>query len=216
MKGLIGKKVGMTQYYTEAGKLIPVTVIQAGPSVVVDVKTQEKHGYSALQLGFGCRKAKNVSKAMLTNFERCGRKDTPPAIVREVRLDADPQVELGSEVKATIFAANEYLDVTGVSKGRGFAGVVKRHHFQGGRAGHAGGWVRKPGSMGCRETPGNVIKNKRLPGHMGNATCTMSNLQVVRVVEADNLIYVKGAVPGPNGGIVMVKSAKKKAELSSK
>jgi len=211
MKGLIGKKVGMTQYYNETGKLIPVTVIQAGPCVVVDVKTQEKHGYSALQLGFGSRKAKNVSKAMLGNFERAGRKDAPSAVVREIRLDADPQVELGSEVNASIFAANEYLDVSGVTKGRGFQGVVKRHNFNGGRAGHAGGWVRKPGSMGCRETPGNIIKNKRLPGHMGAVNRTIENLQVVRVIEADNLIYVKGAVPGANGGIVLVKSAKKKS-----
>lgn len=211
MKGLIGKKVGMSQYYTEDGKLVPVTVIQAGPCVVLDVKTKEKHGYSALQLGFGSRKVKNVAQAQLGHYERSGRKDNPPALVREIRMSEDPQVELGSEIKADIFAANEYLDISGVTKGRGFQGVVKRYNFNGGRASHGGAWTRKPGSVGCRELPGNVIKNKRLPGQMGNANRTIQNLKVVRVVEADGLIFVKGAIPGPNGGIVVVKSAKKKS-----
>lgn len=211
MRGLIGKKVGMTQYYTEGGKLIPVTVIQVGPCVVLDVKTKEKHGYSALQLGFGDRKAKNVAKAQLGHYAASGRKDNPPAVVREIRVDEDPQIELGTEIKADIFAPDEFLDVTGVTKGRGFQGVVKRHNFKGGRASHGGGWTRKPGSVGCREMPGNVIKNKRMPGHMGNVNRTIQNLKVVRVVEADNLVFVKGAVPGPNGGIVVVKSAKKKS-----
>ncbi len=210
MKGLIGKKLGMTQVYNEKGILIPVTVIQAGPCVVVDVKTAEKDGYSALQLGFGQRKAKNVSKPVMGHFKRGGVDSNPPAIVREVRLTEDSKTELGSEVKADIFDGVEYLDVTGVVKGRGFQGVVKRWNFAGGRYSHGGGWKRKPGSVGCREWPAHVIKGKKMPGHMGNVQRTIQNLKLVQVRAEDNLLFVKGAIPGPTGGVVLVKSARKK------
>ncbi|MDD3118789.1 MAG: 50S ribosomal protein L3 [Victivallales bacterium] len=210
MKGLIGKKLGMTQVYSEQGILTPVTVIEAGPCVVVDVKTAEKDGYSALQLGYGRRKAKNVSKPVMGHFKRSGLENNPPAIVREFRLAEDPQAELGSEIKAEVFDGTEYLDITGITKGRGFQGVVKRWNFRGGRYSHGGGWKRKPGSIGCREWPAHVIKGKKLPGQMGNVQRTIQNLKLVQLRAEENLLFVKGAIPGPTGGIIMIKSARKK------
>ena len=207
MKGLIGKKIGMTQVYEE-GVLVPVTVIEAGPCVVVGVKTMEKDGYSALQVGFGTKKVKNTSKAVLGNVAKAGVQDNPPAVIKEFRADEDPVAELGSVMTADIFAAGEFLDVSGVTKGKGFAGVMKRHHFGGGRDGHGGGWHRKPGSIGCREKPGHIMKGKKMPGQLGNANRTVQNLRLVKVEE--NLLFVRGAVPGPNGGTIIVKKAKKK------
>ena len=207
MKGLIGKKIGMTQVYEE-GVLVPVTVIEAGPCVVVGVKTMEKDGYSALQVGFGTKKVKNTSKAVLGNVAKAGVQDNPPAVIKEFRADEDPVAELGSVMTADIFAAGEFLDVSGVTKGKGFAGVMKRHHFGGGRDGHGSGWHRKPGSIGCREKPGNIMKGKKMPGQLGNANRTVQNLRLVKVEE--NLLFVRGAVPGPNGGTIIVKKAKKK------
>lgn len=210
MKGLIGKKVGMTQVYDEKGVLIPVTVIQAGPCVVVDVKTQARDGYSAVQLGFGERKAKNAGKPLLGHVAKANYTTCAPVCLKEIRLAADEGIELGSVLKADVFAQNDYLDITGTTKGRGFAGVVKRYRFGGGRASHGGAWTRRTGSIGCREWPGNVIKGKRMPGHMGNVRCTMQNLQVVRVMSDDNVLLVRGAVPGANGGILVLRSAIKK------
>jgi len=211
MKGLIGKKVGMTQVYDDKGVLIPVTVIQAGPCVVLDVKTCERDGYASVQYGFGSRKAKNVSKAVCGTVEKAGLKDTPPEVIKEFRTcEGETVPEIGSVVKADIFAKDEYLDITGISKGKGFNGVMKRHHFNGGRDGHGGGWHRKPGSIGCRESPGNIIKGKRMAGQLGNATCTVQNLRIVDVSAEENLLFVRGAVPGPNGGTLFVKKAIKR------
>lgn len=210
MKGLIGKKVGMTQVYDEKGKLIPVTVVEAGPCKVIGVKTLEKDGYSAIQVGFGEKKVKNVSKALLGQMAKAGCEQTPPALIKEFRTEKDSELALGSEIKADIFAEGEFLDITGTTKGRGYAGVMVRHHFKGGRDGHGGGWHRKPGSIGCREKPGNIIKGKKMAGHLGNDTRTVQNLRIVRVDAAENLIFVSGAVPGPNGGTLFVKKAKKK------
>jgi len=210
MKGIIGKKVGMTQVYDDKGVLIPVTVIEAGPCVVLDVKTKERDGYSAIQVGFGVRKAKNTSKAILGNVAKAGLSDNPPAFIREFRSENDPAEEIGSQIKADIFAEGEFLDISGVTKGKGFAGVMKRHHFHGGRDGHGGGWHRKPGSIGCREKPGNVIKGKRMAGHLGSSTRTVQNLRLVKVSVDENLLFVRGAIPGPNGNTVIVKKAKKK------
>ena len=209
MKSLIGKKVGMTQIYDEAGKIVPVTVIQAGPCVVVDVKTQDRDGYSAVQLGFGEKKAKNVSKAVAGHCAKAGVKELP-ALLREFRTEGDAEIALGTVLTADVFAANDYLDITGTTKGRGFQGVVKRHNFGGGRASHGGAWTRRPGSIGCREWPGNVIKGKRMPGHMGNVRRTAQNLQVVRVMAEDNVLLVRGAVPGANGGTLLIREAIKK------
>lgn len=210
MKGIIGKKVGMTQVYDDKGVLIPVTVIEAGPCVVLGVKTKERDGYSAIQVGFGVRKAKNTSKAILGNVAKAGLADNPPAFIREFRSENDPAEEIGSQIKADIFAEGEFLDISGMTKGKGFAGVMKRHHFHGGRDGHGGGWHRKPGSIGCREKPGNVIKGKRMAGHLGSSTRTVQNLRLVKVSVDENLLFVRGAIPGPNGNTVIVKKAKKK------
>ncbi|MBO7146687.1 MAG: 50S ribosomal protein L3 [Lentisphaeria bacterium] len=210
MKGLIGKKVGMTQVYDEKGILIPVTVIEAGPCTVVGVKTQERDGYSALQVGFGVKKVKNVSKSVIGNVAKAGLQNNPPAFIREFRADADPTEEIGSTIGVDIFAEGEFLDISGTTKGKGYAGVMKRHHFAGGRDGHGGGWHRKPGSIGCREKPGNIMKGKKMPGQLGNSTITVQNLRVVKVSADENLIFVRGAVPGPNGNTLIVKKAKKK------
>ena len=209
MNGLIGKKVGMTQVYNEAGVLIPVTVIEAGPCVVTCVKTMERDGYTAVQLGYGSRKAKNVTKARAGHLAKAGvTGDRLPAVLREFRTTETP--EPGTVFKADIFSVGERLDVVGTIKGRGFQGVVKRHNFGGGRASHGGAWERRTGSIGCCEWPGNVIKGKRMPGHMGNARRTVQNLQVVRVMAEDNVLLLKGAVPGANGGILLIRSAIKK------
>ena len=211
MKALIGKKIGMTQIYDEQGVLIPVTVIQAGPCVVTAVKTVERDGYDALQLGFGARKAKNLSRAEqghLTKAVAVDEQGKLPAVLREFRgMDA---AEPGTVLNVEVFAAGDYLDVVGTTKGRGFQGVVKRYNFGGGRASHGGGWTRRTGSIGCREWPGRIIKGKRMPGHTGNVQRTVQNLQIVRVMAEENVLLVKGAVPGANGGILTIRGALKK------
>ncbi len=210
MNGLIGKKVGMTQVYNEAGVLIPVTVIEAGPCVVTCVKTMERDGYTAVQLGYGSRKAKNVTKARAGHLAKAGvTGDRLPAVLREFRTTETP--EPGTVFKADIFSVGERLDVVGTIKGRGFQGVVKRHNFGGGRASHGGAWERRTGSIGCCEWPGRVNKGKRMPGHYGNTRHTVQNLEIVRVMVDDNVLLVKGAVPGANGGILLIKSARKAA-----
>ena len=211
MKSLIGKKIGMTQIYDEKGKTVPVTVIQAGPCVVVDVKTVERDGYSAVQLGFGERATKNASKAVLGHVAKANYTDKAPAVLREFRTASDEAIELGTVLTAEVFEVNDYLDIVGTTKGRGFQGVVKRWNFGGGRASHGGAWTRRPGSIGQCEFPGNVAKGKKMPGHMGNTRCTVQNLQVVKVLAEDNVICVRGAVPGAKGGLLLLKSAIKKS-----
>lgn len=210
MKGIIGKKLGMTQVYDEQGRLTPVTVIQAGPCKVTAVKTQAYHGYSAVQIGFGSRKAKNVSKAVKGALKAAGCDENPPQIMRELRTDKDSEFALGTELKADIFATGEFVDISGTTKGRGFESVIRRYRFGGGRETHGGAWTRRPGSIGCREMPGNIQKGKKMPGQMGNVTRTVQNLQVVRVQPEENLLFVKGGIPGPNGALVIVRGAKKK------
>ena len=210
MKGLIGKKIGMTQVYDDKGTLIPVTVVHAGPCKIIGIKTAARDGYSALQLGFGQRKAKNLSKAVKGQIAKAGIENYAPECIREFRVEEDAKFEIGADLTADIFAEGEYLDVTGTTKGRGFAGVMTRHHFKGGRDGHGGGWHRKPGSIGCRESPGLVVKGKKMAGHLGTDVCTVQNLKIVKLSAAENLIFVSGAIPGPNGGTVLVKKAKKK------
>lgn len=210
MKNIIGKKLGMTQVYDESGRLIPVTVIEAGPCKVTALKTKEYHGYSAVQVGFGSRKVKNISKSVIGNLKASGCDETPPQIMREFRVAADSDLALGAELKADIFAVGEYVDISGTTKGRGFESVIRRYRFGGGRATHGGKWTRRPGSIGCREMPGNIQKGKKMPGQMGNVKRTVQNLQVVRVQPEENLLFVKGGIPGPNGALVMVRCAKKK------
>jgi large subunit ribosomal protein L3 len=212
MKALIGKKIGMTQVYDEQGTLIPVTVIEAGPCVVTAVKTVERDGYDALQLGFGARKAKNLSRAEKGHLTKAVAVDEAgklPAVLREFRgMEA---AEPGTVLNVGVFAAGDYLDVVGTTKGRGFQGVVKRWNFGGGRASHGGAWERRPGSIGCCEFPGRVAKGKKMAGHYGCDRRTIQNLKVVRVNVEENYLLVKGAVPGANGGILLVRSALKKS-----
>ena len=209
-KGLIGRKLGMTQVYDDQGVLIPVTVIECGPCTVIAAKTVEKDGYSALQLGFGSRKAKNVSKAVLGNLKPAGLDSNPPAIIKEIRLDSDPTAKPGDVLGADVFAADEYVDVTGTTKGRGFQGVVHRFHTQGGRETHGGAWTRRTGSIGCREKPGRIDRGHKMPGHMGAVNRTVQSLKVMGVRPEENLILIKGGIPGANGGLVYVYSAVKK------
>ena len=212
MKALIGKKIGMTQVYDEQGTLIPVTVIEAGPCVVTAVKTVERDGYDALQLGFGARKAKNLSRAEKGHLTKAVAVDEAgklPAVLREFRgMDA---AEPGAVLNVGVFAAGDFLDVVGTTKGRGFQGVVKRWNFGGGRASHGGDWERRPGSIGGCEFPGRVAKGKKMAGHYGCDRRTVQNLKVVRVNVEENYLMVKGAVPGANGGILLVRSALKKS-----
>ncbi len=209
MKGLIGKKVGMTQIFDEDGRVTPVTVIQAGPCVVVQQKTEDSDGYEAVQLGFEDQKESRLTKAEAGHFAKAGV--TAKKEIREFRIRATEEAPaVGSEVNASVFDGVSFVDITATSKGRGFQGVVKRYNFAGGRASHGGGWLRRPGSIGMCEHPARVLKNKKMPGHMGASRVTTQNLKVVQVRPEENLIFVRGSVPGPNGGIVVVREALKK------
>ena len=206
-KGLIGKKIGMTQIFDENGLVIPVTVIEAGPCVVAQVKTVETDGYNAIQLGFGDVKESKINKPEKGHFAKS--KLTPKKHLREFRLDDISSFKVGDEVKADIFAAGEKVDIQGTSKGKGFQGVIKRHGQSRGPMGHGSMYHRRPGSMGPTSTPGRVFKCKKLPGHMGSQTITIQNLEVVRVDLDKNVILVKGSVPGAKGAILKIKSAVK-------
>lgn len=210
-KGIIGKKLGMSQVYDETGVLVPVTVIEAGPCPVVALKDANRDGYVAQQLGFGKRKVKNTTKAMLGNLKEAGITENPPAVLREIRLDEIPEDQgVGAVLKSDIFAKGDYVDVTGTSKGRGFQGVVKRWNFGGGRASHGGGWTRRPGSIGMCVSPGKIYKGRKMPGQTGNVQRTVQNLEVVEARPDTDLLLVKGSIPGSIGGIVIVRAAIKK------
>jgi len=202
MLGLIGKKVGMTQIFDEAGEFIPVTAIEVGPCTVVQKKMPEKEGYSALQLGFGRAKAKNTPKALRGHFEKKGL----PIFthVREFRTDKAQGFEVGDELTAAGFKQGDMVSVTGISKGRGFQGVMKRHGKHGGPASHGSDFHRRPGSIGMRTWPGRVPKNMGMPGHMGCDRITVEGLEVVAVRPGDNVILVRGAVPGARNGMLLI------------
>ncbi len=208
VQGIIGKKVGMTQVYAEDGQAYPVTVILAGPCVVVQRKSKQKDGYSAVQLGLvEARKVKRVTKPMKGHFEKAG---LPPCrVLREFRIEDGAEMKVGDKVSVEQFAAGDRITVSGISKGRGFQGVVKRHHFRGGAATHGSMFHRAPGSIGASSFPSRVWKGMRMAGHLGNAQVTVRNLEVVQVDADDNLLLVSGAVPGPNGAYVMVRRARK-------
>ena len=207
-KAIIGKKIGMTQIFDETGKVIPVTVVEAGPCVVSMKKTVENDGYAAVQLGFGDLKPKKVNKPMKGHFEKSNV--APKRILREFRFDDTDSFELGQVVKADIFAAGDKIDVTGTSKGKGYAGVIKRWNFQRLKETHGSGPVaRHGGSMGACSTPSRVWKGKKMAGHLGTEKVTVQNLCVVKVDAENNLIAVKGAIPGPNGGTVVIKDSVK-------
>lgn len=208
MKGIIGKKLGMTSVYDESGAAVPVTVIEAGPCVVVQKKNNEKEGYSAIQLGFEDQKEQRLTKPASGHFKKAGV--SAKRILREIRLESDSEAALGDVISADIFADVPYVDVVATGKGRGFQGVVKRYNFAGGRASHGGGWLRRPGSIGMCEFPGRVFKGKKMPGHMGDKRVTTQNLKIVQVRSDENIILVKGSIPGANGGVVVIKEALKR------
>jgi large subunit ribosomal protein L3 len=207
LKGLIGKKIGMTQIFDESGVAIPVTIIEAGPCYVTQIRNAERDGYSAVQLGFGEAKKNRLTGGQLGHLDR---NNLPPLrFLREFRAK-DPQVNEGDQVTVNQFAAGEHVDVVGTSKGKGFAGGVKRYHFRGGPATHGqSDRHRAPGSNGSGTTPGRVYKGSRRPGHMGDDRVTAQNLKVVLVDEERNLLGVRGAVPGARNGLVLIKEARK-------
>ncbi len=209
MQTLIGKKIGMTRVYDDRGVQVPVTVVQVGPCVVVQRKSAKPDGYEAVQLGFAEQKEARLSKAEQGHFKKAGA--GARKILREVRVDAAEAAKAGDVLTAALFEGVKFVDVLGHTKGRGFQGVVKRFGFAGGRASHGGGWNRKPGSIGNREWPARVFKNKKLPGHTGSVDITTQNLRVVKVLADDHALLLEGAVPGPTGGIVLVRKAIKKA-----
>ena len=208
-KGILGKKLGMTQIFEADGRLIPVTVVEAGPCVVLQNKTEETDGYNAVQLGFGEIKEKHTTKPMKGHFDKAGV--APVKFVRELRLAAPSEYAVGDKIAADIFAAGELIDASGVSRGKGFAGTIKRHNFSRGPMKHGAKSHREPGSMGPMHScpGGRVIKGKKLPGRMGNANVTVQRLTVVKVDAERNLILVKGAIPGATGSYVVLKETVK-------
>jgi large subunit ribosomal protein L3 len=206
ISGLIGKKVGMTQIIQTDGTVVPVTVVQAGPCVVVQKKTVDKDGYEAIQLGFvEFIKPKRVTKGMTGHFKKAGA--APVRVLREMRVEGEDSPKAGDKVLCDIFAAQERVHVIGTSKGRGFAGLIKRHHFRGGRASHGSMFHRAPGSIGASAFPSRVIKGMRMAGHLGNARVTVRNVRVERVDQENNLLYLRGAVPGPAGGYLVLEKS---------
>jgi large subunit ribosomal protein L3 len=203
MIGLIGKKVGMTQLFDEKGEAIPVTVIEAGPCTVTEVRTLERDGYQAIQLGFGTNQEKRFTRPVLGQFKK---RNLPPARhVHEFRVEDIAGFEVGKNLTVTLFEKGKHVDVQGVTKGRGFAGVVKRYGFVAGHASHGPTHGKQPGSIGASAYPSRVVKGKRLPGRMGGVNFTAKNLLVVAVDAEQNVLLVRGAVPGPPNGLVMVK-----------
>ncbi|CAH8773213.1 50S ribosomal protein L3 [Paenibacillus dendritiformis] len=207
MKGILGKKLGMTQVFTPEGNVVPVTVIEAGPCVVLQKKDVENDGYEAIQIGYADKKAKRSTKPEVGHAKKANT--TPKRYVKELRGVDLSQFEVGQELKADIFAEGEFVDVTGISKGKGFAGVIKRWGQSRGPMSHGSRYHRGPGSMGSIQA-NRVPKGKRLPGHMGSETVTIQNLEVVKVDAERNVILVKGSIPGPRNSFVNVKQAIKK------
>ena len=207
MKAIIGRKVGMSQIFDEKGTLVPVTVLQAGPCVVTQVKTVENDGYSAVQVGFGDIREKLVNKPKKGHFAKAGV--TAKRFLKEFRLEDAESYTLGQEIKADVFAAGDKVDATAKSKGKGFQGAIKRHGQSRGPMAHGSKYHRHAGSNGSATTPGRVFKGKHMPGHMGAVRVTVQNLEVVSVDAEKNLILVKGAVPGPKKSLVMLKESVK-------
>jgi len=207
MKGILGRKAGMTQVFTKDGKVVPVTVIEVEPNVVMQIKTKDTCGYDAIQLGIVDKKEKNSTKANINHAKKANT--NPKRFVKEIRVDDTSVYALGQEIKGDIFTVGEKVDVTGTSKGKGFQGVIKRHGQSEGPKTHGSRYHRRPGSMGTM-LPKRVLKGKRLAGHMGNETVTIQNLEIIEVNLADNYILVSGNVPGPKKSLVIIKEAVKK------
>ena len=207
-KAILATKVGMTQIFNDEGVLVPVTVLQAGPCVVTQVKTEENDGYKAVQVGFVDKREKLVNKPQKGHFDKAGV--SYKRYVRELRLENAEEYSVKDEIKADIFAAGDKVDATAISKGKGYQGAIKRHGQHRGPMAHGSKFHRHQGSNGSATTPGRVFKGKGMPGHMGSEQVTIQNLNVVKVDAENNLIAIKGAIPGPNGGLVIVKTAVKK------
>lgn len=206
-KALIARKIGMTQIFVEDGSLVPVTVLEAGPCTVTQVKTMENDGYSAVQVGFSEKKEKHTTKPLQGHFEKAGVDFKK--FVKEFRFDNSEEYTVGQEILADVFEAGDKIDVSGTSKGKGYQGAIKRHNQSRGPMSHGSKYHRQAGSMGMASYPGKVFKGKKLAGHMGAEAVTIQNLEVVRVDVENNLILVKGAVPGPRKSIVTVRDAVK-------
>ncbi len=208
-KAILGRKLGMTQIFTEEGQVVPVTVIESGNNVVVQNKTVETDGYNAVQIGFGGVKEKHLTKPVKGRFEKAGVQ--PVKFLREMRLTAPSEYKVGDTISVDIFEAGQLVDVTGISRGKGFAGTVKRHGFARGPMGHGSKSHREPGSTGAMISGhgGRVLKGKKLPGHMGHERVTVQRLTLVKVDADRNLLLIKGAVPGPKKGLLMIKETVK-------
>ncbi len=203
IKSIIGRKLQMTQIFAEDGTAVPVTLLQAGPCTITQIKTPERDGYSALQLAFGQRKPKHVNKPLKGHLDKVGKGYFQ--VLQEVRMEGASDHQTGEEISADIFEIGEQIDVIGTSKGKGFAGTIKRWGFQRGPAGHGSKNIREPGSTGNATYPGRVIRGKRMPGQKGNKRATVMNLKIVDVRPEDNLLIVKGAIPGATNGIVFIR-----------
>ncbi|NTW98968.1 MAG: 50S ribosomal protein L3 [Geobacteraceae bacterium] len=206
-KGIIGRKLGMTQIFAEDGRRIPVTVVEAGPCVVLQKKSSERDGYSAVQLGFSQKDAARAIKPEIGHCKTAGKGVF--RTLREFRFDDCDKYAVGDIIEADVFESGDVIDVTGTSIGKGFQGVIKRWGFKGGRSSHGSTFHRAPGSIGCSATPSRVFKNKKMPGQLGNTTVTVQKLSVVRVDAADNLLLIKGALPGAKNGIVVLQDSVK-------
>jgi large subunit ribosomal protein L3 len=204
-KGIIGKKLGMTQIFTEDGTRVPVTVVQAGPCIVTQKKLQGVDGYSAVQIGFESADAASANKPLLGHCTKSGHGVF--RYLREIKLTNSDELNLGDTLTVDQFLPGDYVDVTGTSIGKGFQGVIKRWNFKGGRASHGSRFHRAPGSIGASATPSRVFKNKKMPGQMGNERVTVQGLQIVRVDSAENLLLIKGAIPGHKNNIVIIKQS---------
>lgn len=213
MIGLLGRKVGMTQFFDEEGHPIPVTLLQVGPCVVTEVRTQEKNGYTAVQLGFLEKKESRTPKPLVGHFKKA--KTTPKQFIREVRTESVEGLVVGQELKVDHFEVGEFVDVEGVSIGKGFQGVVKRHHFRGGPKSHGSMFGRVAGSIGASSFPSRVVKGMRMPGQMGNRQVTVQNLKVVKVDPENNLLAVRGAVPGTEAGCLVIRTSLKRGKVKS-
>jgi large subunit ribosomal protein L3 len=206
-KGLLGIKLGMTQIFSEDGRKIPVTVVEAGPCVVLQLKTLERDGYNAIQVGFGETDASRANRALTGHCRQAAQ--GPRRFLREIRVADVNLYKVGDILSADIFSPGDLIDVTGTSIGKGYQGVIKRWGFQGGRSTHGSRFHRAPGAIGCSATPSRVMKNKKMPGQMGNERTTVQRLQVVRVDQDDNLLLIKGAIPGSKNGLVLIRNSVK-------
>ncbi|MBQ8124824.1 MAG: 50S ribosomal protein L3 [Kiritimatiellae bacterium] len=216
MEGLIGKKVGMTQVYDADGKRTTVTVLEVGPCPVVQLKTAEKDGYVAAQLGWGEQKVQRLTKAVAGHLKKTGGLEGGVRILKEFALDAGEEVKVGDKITVANFEGVKYVDVTGTTKGRGFAGVLKRYNFAGGNMTHGGHSKRRTGGLAARDLPGWIEKGKKMPGHMGDVSRKATNLEVVQIRPEDNAILVKGSVPGARNGTVYVRKSLKNNVLAFK